>query len=155
MHDLYKLKDDLVKELKDYGKDGGVTKANLETIDKLAHAAKNVGKVIECCEDEEYSMGMDGGYSRRGMGYSRRMSYADGGYSGDGNYVRPDGSYRREIVDSSYARGRGRGAKRDAMGRYSSAEDQAVQEVRMLLNKTHDEQTRQELSRLIDRLESM
>ena len=155
MHKLYKLKDALIKELEDFGDDGGVTKANLDTIDKLAHAAKNVGKVIECCEEEEYSNAMSGGYSRRGDGYSRRMSYADSDYSMEGNYVRPDGSYRREIVDSSYARGRGRGAKRDAMGRYSSAEDQAVQEVRMLLNKTHDEQTRQELSRLIDRLESM
>ena len=66
MHKLYKLKDALVKELEDYGEDGGVTKANLDTIDKLAHAAKNVGKVIECCEDEEYSMAMGGGYSRRG-----------------------------------------------------------------------------------------
>ena len=152
MHELYKLKDDIVKELKDYGKQG-LSKGNVDMVDKLAHAAKNLGKVIECCEDEEYSMG--DGYSRRGMGYSRRMSYADGrNYSGEGNYINPDGSYRREIVDSSYARGRG--ARRDSMGRYSSsAEDQTIQEVRMLLNRTQDEQARKELSRLVDRLESM
>lgn len=129
----------------------GLSKGNVDMIDKLAHAAKNLGKVIECCEDEEYSNAMDG-YSRRGS--YRGMSYGDHGYSSDGNYVRPDGSYRREIVDSSYARGRG--ARRDSMGRYSSsAEDQTIQEVRMLLNRTQDEQTRKELSKLVDRLESM
>lgn len=145
MHKLYALKDRLVKELEEYGSKN-LSDASLKTIDSLAHAAKNVGKVIECCEEEEYS---NRGYSRRGM------SYDDGGYSSDGNYVRPDGSYRREIVDSSYARGRGRGARRDSMGRYSSADDQTIQRVRMLLNETTDDQARHELSRLIDRLESM
>lgn len=137
MHKLYKLKDTLVKELSDYGEEGGVTKANLEVIDKLAHAAKNVAKVIECCEEEEYSMAMGGGYSRRG-GYSMRDSYADGDFrAADGirNYVRPDGSY----ADSSYARGRGAGAKRDAMGRYSS--EGGV-----------DEHTKEELRKLIDKM---
>lgn len=137
MHKLYKLKDTLVKELSDYGEEGGVTKANLEVIDKLAHAAKNVAKVIECCEEEEYSMAMGGGYSRRG-GYSMRDSYPDGDYrAADGirNYVRPDGSY----ADSSYARGRGAGAKRDAMGRYSS--EGGV-----------DEHTKEELRKLIDKM---
>ena len=107
MHDLYALKEHLVKELEDYGKSGGVTKANLETIDKLAHAAKNVAKVIECCEEDEYS----------GRGYSREMSHKmshDGGSYADSYYVRPDGSY---------ARGRGAGAKRDSMGRYSRESD--------------------------------
>ena len=137
MHKLYKLKDTLVKELSDYGEEGGVTKANLDTIDKLAHATKNVAKVIECCEEEEYSMAMGGGYSRRG-GYSMRDSYADGDFrAADGirNYVRPDGSY----ADSSYARGRGAGAKRDAMGRYSS--EGGV-----------DEHTKEELRKLIDKM---
>jgi len=165
MHDLYRLKENLVKELEELGKQD-LSKSSLDTVDKLAHAAKNVAKVIECCEEEEYSMAMGGGgYSRRGGNSMRGSyadgrsymdgSYADGGYSSDGNYVRPDGSYRREIVDSSYARGRGAGAKRDSMGRYSRSSDQTIQEVRMLLNRTDDEQARQELSKLVDRLESM
>ena len=83
MHDLYALKEHLVKELEDYGKDGGVTRANLETIDKLAHAAKNVAKVIECCESEDYS---------KAMGHSYRDPSRD--------YVRPDGSYRGARRDS-------------------------------------------------------
>ena len=120
MHKLYKLKDALVKELSDYGEEGGVSKANLDTIDKLAHAAKNVSKVIECCEDEGYSN--YGGYSRR---------------DGAENYVRPDGSYRDGGM--SYARGRGAGAKRDAMGRYSR--DGGI-----------DEHTKEELMKLIEKM---
>ena len=94
MKELYKLKESLVNELADYGTKGGLTASTLDTIDKLAHATKNVIKVIECCDDEEYS-GNDG--------YSRRMSHDEE------RYVRPDGSYAR-----------GAGAKRDSMGRYSS-----------------------------------
>ena len=140
MHDLYKLKDELVKELEELGKQG-ISKSNIEMIDKLAHSAKNVAKVIECCEEEDYSMAMGGGYSRMG-GYSRRGSYMDGSYAdgefraADGirNYVRPDGSY----ADSSYARGRGAGAKRDAMGRYSSeggVDEHTKEELRKLIEK--------------------
>lgn len=33
--------------------------------------------------------------------------------------------------------------------------NEAAYDVRMLLNRTHDEQTRQELSKLLDKLESM
>lgn len=135
MHDLYKLKDNLVKELGELGRQD-LSKSNLDTIDKLAHAAKNVGKVIECCEDEEYSNAM--GYSRRG-GYSRRMSYADGPEHENYphmDYVRPDGSYRDGGM--SYARGR-MNAPRDAMGRYSG--DGSV-----------DEHTKEELRKLIDKM---
>ena len=144
MHDLYRLKENIVKELEDYGKQG-LNKSNLDVIDKLAHAGKNVAKIIECCEGEEYSMGRN---------CSMRDSYRGGSYRGssyrdsyaDEAYVRPDGSY---------ARGRGAGAKRDSMGRYSSEGNEAAYDVRMLLNRTHDEQTRQELSKLLDKLESM
>lgn len=140
MHDLYRLKESIVKELEDYGKQG-LSKSNLDVIDKLAHAGKNVAKIIECCEADEYSMGRN--YSMRD---SYRGSYRDGRSYAEESYVRPDGSY---------ARGRGSGARRDSMGRYSSAGDDAAYDVRMLLNRTHDEQTRQELSKLLDKLESM
>lgn len=131
MHNLYNLKESLIKELEDYGKEGSVSRSNIEIIDKLAHAAKNVAKVIECCEEDEYSMAMSNGYSRRGR-YSRRGSYADGSSYGDMSngenyFVRPDGSYAR-----------GRGAKRDSMGRYSG--------------EGVDEHTKEELMKLIDRM---
>lgn len=69
MHDLYKLKDMLVKELEAFGKNGSLSKTSLDTIDKLAHATKNLAKVIECCEQDTYSNSMDR-YSRD-SGYSR------------------------------------------------------------------------------------
>ena len=72
MHDLYNLKEMLVKELEEFGKSGNLSKTSLDTIDKLAHATKNVAKVIECCEEDKYSNAM-GRYSRDGYntGYSR------------------------------------------------------------------------------------
>lgn len=160
MHDLYRLKENLVKELEELGKQD-LSKSSLDTVDKLAHAAKNVAKVIECCEEDEYSNAM--GYSRRG-GYSRRNSYADGmsyrdmsyadgrSYANDGsdNFVRPDGSYRDGGM--SYARGRGAGAKRDAMGRYSRAEDETIMQLEQLMDTAQDEHTRKEIRKILDRM---
>ena len=78
MHDLYRLKDNLVKELKELGKQD-LNKNNLDYVDKLAHAAKNMAKVIECCEEEEYSHAVSGrGYSRDGYsreGYSMKEDF--------------------------------------------------------------------------------
>lgn len=115
MHDLYKLKEDLVRELETIGKQG-ISKSNVEMIDKLAHAAKNVGKVIECCENEKYSS----------RGYSRRMSYDDNSYAyPEEDYVRPDGSYSRR---------RGR----DSMGRYSGeggVDEHTKEELRKLIER--------------------
>lgn len=119
MHDLYKLKDDLVRELETLGKQG-VSKSNVEMIDKLAHAAKNVAKVIECSEDDKYS---GRGYSRR-MSYGRGTSYDDGYHEED--FVRPDGSYSRR---------RGR----DAMGRYSSDEGSVDEHTKQELRKLIDQ----------------
>lgn len=133
MHDLYSLKEKLISELEEYGRKD-LNESSLKIVDTLAHAAKNIGKVIECCEDEEYS----------NRGYSRRMSYRDDSM----DYVRPDGSYRDG--GASYARGRGAGAKRDSMGRYSRAD--MSEELRELMDKAPDDRTREELRRIMDRL---
>lgn len=121
MHELMKLKEMLCKELEEYGSKGELTGGTLEVVDKLAHAVKNLDKIIEAYEEEEYSQrgGQGGGnrYSYEG-GYSRmnrRNSY-EGGQGG--NYSRENRNYSRE--GGSYARGRGRNASRDSMGRYSS-----------------------------------
>ena len=97
MHELYKLKEMLCKELEEYGSKGELTGGTLEVVDKLAHAVKNLDKIIEAKEMEDESF--EGG-----------MSNARGRYSREGM------SYR----GNSYARGRGRNARRDSMGRYSS-----------------------------------
>ena len=84
MKELYELKEKLVDELKDYGK-MEMTSANLDKIDKLAHAAKNVCKIIDESDD-----GNSGYYSRTGKiydGRSFRNSYrrdSMGRYSRDG-----------------------------------------------------------------------
>lgn len=154
MHNLYKLKENIVKELEELGGQN-LTKSNLEDIDKLAHAGKNVAKIIECCEEEEYSKAM-GGYSRRGS-YADR-SYADGSYAdmsyaddGRGDFVRPDGSYRYATPEASYARGRRGNVKRDAMGRYSRSGD-ISEDLEKLMNKTDDERVKDEIRRLMDRM---
>ena len=90
MRELYELKDKLCNELKTYARKE-VSASSLTMVDTLAHAIKNIDKVIEKCEEEEgqYSNGgMRGsydGYSRRNS-YRRRDSmgrYSRDGYSGD------------------------------------------------------------------------
>ena len=75
MHDLYNLKEMLCKELSDYGKEGGLTLFSLSTIDTLAHAAKNVSKLIESYDKDEYSRR---GYSNGGYYYDDGNSYRRG-----------------------------------------------------------------------------
>lgn len=99
MHDIYELKEMLMKELEEYGRKGELTGGSLEVVDKLAHTIKNICKIIESAEEEEYSM---------------TGSYAGGGQSG-GSYAR--GGRGGGQSRNSYARGRG--GRRDSRGRYS------------------------------------
>lgn len=133
MHNLYKLKEMLREELEKYGSKE-LQSGTLEIVDKLAHAIKNIDKIIEADEMEggSYYSGNDGGSYR---------SYYDGSYD-DG------GSYR----GYSSARGRGRYAKRDSMGRYSRAGDLAEQ-LRALMADAPDDKTRQEMQALVGRIE--
>ena len=148
MQDLYALKEMLCKELKNYGKKGELTAGSLEVIDKLAHALKNLNKVIE--EEQYSSRSYDGGGSYRGS-----YAYENGSMSNGGSYARSmdDGSY------GSYARGRGSGARRDSMGRYASAgysrNNDLVMELRELMQDARDESTRMELEKFINKMESM
>lgn len=106
MHGIYELKEMLCKELENYGTKGELTAGSLEIVDKLAHAIKNLDKIIEASEEAD-------DYSERGGSY-RGGSYARAGQGGGGM----GGSSNR---GGSYARqGRGRDARRDSMGRYSS-----------------------------------
>ena len=102
MHDL---KDLLCAELKDYaekGKSSGKMSAgDTQLIDTLLNSVKNIYK-INMYEEESGGYSEDGHYMGEGRIYG--TSYESG-------YSERDGS--------SYARGRGRYAKRDSMGRYS------------------------------------
>jgi hypothetical protein len=129
MHELYELKDMLCKELKEYGTKGELSAGSLDVVDKLAHAAKNIDKIIEAYE-------MDGEYSSR--------SYPDG----------VGGSYRGyPRMGRSYARGR-MNARRDSMGRYSR-DDGMVEELRGLMEDAPNDAIKRDIQRLVDKLEQM
>lgn len=155
MHELYQLKEMLCKELEEYGSKGDLSAGSLEIVDKLAHALKNLDKIIETKEEEsgEYSSaGGEGSYRggsyRGGRGGSYR--YDDGMMTG--------GSYR----GGSYARGRGSNARRDSMGRYSSrgysrAEGDMAEIVEELKGMMSDlpEDKQREVQRFVEKVERM
>ena len=104
MHYMHDLKDLLCAELEDYAekgkKSGKMSMGDLETVHKLTDTVKNILKIDMLEEESGYSE--DGHYMGEGRIYG--TSYDDG--------MHREGGY-------SYARGRGRYAKRDSMGRYS------------------------------------
>lgn len=105
MHYMEDLKDLLCAELKDYAekgkRSGELSKADVEVIDTVLNSVKNIYKIDKYKEEME--------------GYSE-----DGHYMGEGRiYGTSYESGYSERGGSSYARGRGRYAKRDSMGRYS------------------------------------
>ena len=104
MHYMEDLKDMLCAELEDYaekGKTAGkMSMGDLESIHKLTDTVKNILKIDMLEGETGYSE--DGAYMGEGRIYG--TSYDDG---------------MRRGVGYSYARGRGRYAKRDSMGRYS------------------------------------
>ena len=104
MHYMNDLKDLLCAELEDYAekgkKSGKMSMGDLDSIHKLTDTVKNILK-IDMLEGE--------------TGYSE-----DGAYMGEGRiYGTTYDDGMRRGVGYSYARGRGRYAKRDSMGRYS------------------------------------
>ena len=121
------------------GKGDKLSMAEVQYMDLLSHAKKNMLKSEEMSEE---------GYSSRG--------YSMGDYRSEG-----DRSY---MGGQSYARGRGRNAKRDSMGRYSSrmrpmdysmAAEDMVSELRDMMHDAPDEQTKREFQKFISRIESM
>ena len=141
---------DELKELeKKADKDGKLSMAEIQYADTLAHMKKNLLKGEEMYSDE-YSMARDDMRSYRGGSYGR--SYEGGGYSGE-SYARGDG------------RGRGRNARRDSMGRYSSRDgyinngysyhDDMMGDLRALMEDAPDDKTRHEFKRFIEKMESM
>ena len=86
MHDLYELKEKLMRNLEDYSKKE-MTASNLEIVDKLSHTIKNLCKIIEDAEESEYSE-RGGSYARNrysrernGGRYSRARRDSLGRYS--------------------------------------------------------------------------
>lgn len=144
MHELYELKEKLMKELAEYSQ-GELSTGSLDVIDKLAHAIKNICKVIEDSEGSSYDGGSYEG-SRRSYEGSRRS------YDGSYDMSREGGSNRS--YESSYRRGRGRYARRDSMGRYAAEGPELASELRELMQEA-PEQSKQDFQRLIQKIEQM
>lgn len=151
MHEIYELKDMLCEELEKYGSKGDLNTGELEIVDKLAHAVKNLGKIIEMADEEEYSGEMMGGgsYQRGSQGGNRGggSSYRGGSYRG--SYARGDGRSRgggnNPTGRNQYSRERG----------YSRAADDMVEQLRDMMEEAPDHQTRKEIQRLITKMEQM
>lgn len=127
---LTELKGKLMKELRHYS-EAEINASNLGIIDTLAHAAKNVCKLIDAEEEKDGGFSYREGMSRRDGGSSNRMgkSYDDGSYD-------EGGSYRR---------------KRDSMGRYSRTG--MIDHLRELMESAPDERTREKLRQMIGDLD--
>lgn len=137
MHKLLEYVCDEMEELESKADKGKLSMAEMQYLDTLAHTKKNLLKADEM---------MGEGYSEDG---SYRGSYDRGGNSYDGSY-RGDRTYNSSY--GSMARGRGRNAKRDSMGRYSR---DMADELRQMMEDAPDDRTRQEFQRFIQKIEQM
>lgn len=148
MHRIEELKEKLLDELADYSGHEKYSEDDAENIKNLSGAIDHICNILmgyEEMEDSEYSNRYDGG-----------MSYARGGQGGNRG-----GSYR----GGSYARGDGRGrtgnVRRDSRGRYSReggysrAADDMVEQLRDMMEDAPDQRTKQEIQRLIHKMEQM
>lgn len=128
-----------------------------EEIDSV-YKLMDIVKDVYCIWDMEESSGDDMSFD----GSMRGGSYRGGSYRYDGSYN--DGN--------SYARGRGRNARRDSMGRYSregsyrdgrsyrmdgysraDGKQEYIEHLRDMMEDAPDDQTRQGIQRMITQME--
>ncbi len=135
------IKDMLCDELEEIAKKKELTTNSLDVLYKGVDILKDIS-TIEAME-QEY-----GGYSNDG--------YSQNGYSGRmPAYMYDDGS--------SYARGRGRYAQRDSMGRYADGHDYSrdnysrngysgdtKEELRQMMNRASNEREREAIRKAMD-----
>lgn len=139
------IKDMLCDELEEIAKKKELTSSNLEVLDKAVDIVKDIA-TIKAMEQEypEDGYSRDGGYSQ---GYFGRMPY----------YMYDDGMNMSN--GNSYARGRGRYADRDSMGRYSSegdysregySRDGMKEELRMMMDRARTDKEREAIRKAMD-----
>lgn len=117
---------------------------DIEYLDKLTHTLKSIKTTMAMMDAEggEYSRGYRDGQYNGGYGDGDnygRDSYGRDSYGGDG--------YGRRYE----ARGRGRYARRDSMGRYADGGDMA-QQLESLMESAPDERTRQEIQKIVQKM---
>ena len=131
MHKLYELKEKLMDELEAYADNGKYSKEDVEAIKYMASAVDHLCNIMEGAEEYSNAMGRSyarGGNRRGGRSYAQRRD-AMGRYSRDGRMMNT------------------------ATG-YSMAGDMA-EELRDMMQDAPDSQTRQEIQRIVSRLEQM
>jgi hypothetical protein len=94
---------------------GKLTQGDVQYLDQLTHMMKSIKTTMAMLEAEKGGSNR-GSYDRS---YEGRGSYEGGAYGYESNrYVGPQETMEGSYDEGSYARGRGRGARRDSMGRY-------------------------------------
>lgn len=135
MHYMHDLKDLLCAELQEYAENGKrsgkMSKADIDVIDTVLNSVKNIYKIDKYKEEME--------------GYSEDVAYM-----GDGRIYGT--SYDGYDRGTSYARGRGRYAKRDSMGRYSRDDGYMRRDVRGMRDGYSREEGK---AYMMDQLEDM
>lgn len=154
MHKLIEYVCEELESLEKKAAKGSMSAAEIEYADKLASLKKNLlkGDMLydEVMEDGEYSGNMGGmSYQRGGRGGNRGGNMGGGSYDDGMSYARGDG------------RGRGRNARRDSMGRYSSERgysrdgQEMADQLRDLMEDAPDESVRRDIERLLRKVEQM
>lgn len=152
---IVKLAENEFKAIADNGKFR--SRDEIDSVYKLMDIVKDAHCIWEY-EDSESD------YSEDGRSYDG--SYARGGRGGR-SYR--GGSYESYDDGMSYARGRGRNARRDSMGRYSregsyrggsyergysrDGKEEYIENLRDMMDEAPDEQTRMSLKRMIEQME--
>lgn len=144
MHKLIDFVCDELEDIEQKAAKGELSISDVQYADTLAHLKKNLLKSEEMMEEFD-------------EGYSSEMRPMDGSMRG-GSYR--GGSYRYD-GGMSYARGRGRNAKRDSMGRYSSERGysrdgmEMADQLRDMMKDAPDESVRRDIERLLRKVEQM
>ena len=132
MHKLYNIKDMIIAQL-EKDADEPLTVENLKEIDTLAHAGKNLCKLIKECEEEEYA------------GRSYDPDY-------NASYARGRDSMGRFTRDMEPQGNMSRGMSRSAnpMSRNSYArDDRVVEQLEAMMATAADDRTRGKFRELI------
>lgn len=126
MRYIEELKGKLCEELEEYGEKGNLTVSDLEKIDLLAHAVKNLGKILA----------MGDGYSNSGSWHA-------------------EGDYGRDYHHGPDVYGGSSNRSRDSMGRYSrgNAKEDIVHKLRKMRDDAPDSRTREALESAIRKME--
>lgn len=175
---MHKIKEMLMKELKEYEKKGNISMNSLDVIHKMTDTIKNIDKIEMLEEGGGYSEAMySRNYSERRGGYSRdgeweaRGSYERGGSNRGGSSYDDDSSYERgssyanrgqHYVRGHYSRdddysNEGYSERRDRRGRYSrdDGKDMMMRKIDEMLGEAKTPAERETLKKCIEAIENV